>query len=301
MTSRPDVDRLVRRTARPRVGAADRRGVSIFPSVRNRSGIDRHPRARLPGPGRARVAHLTSSRAGSRVCAFVAIVALIGCLGCCSSTPSGPPPTLACPAPIQVVSPDNNPSRSHFRRRSRRVRSPFRRPVRRQRIALRRRHDRRRLLGDRFESGAVSCSFNVTVAPPPHLEKTRTLAFGDSITFGSDGICPFGTSGLRVDAARAAPLVDRRACCGGEPLSRGAAGHVERALHGSVADGVQCRAGGRIRQRVGDQAAIHARPQRAEPGNRAAPGGDQRPSRFRPFTASRQARESGVSSRRCAS
>jgi lysophospholipase L1-like esterase len=42
----------------------------------------------------------------------------------------------------------------------------------------------------------VSCSFNVTVAPPPQLEKTRTLAFGDSITFGSDGICPFGPSAL---------------------------------------------------------------------------------------------------------
>jgi lysophospholipase L1-like esterase len=46
------------------------------------------------------------------------------------------------------------------------------------------------------EGGPVSCSFNVTVSPPPQLEKTRTLAFGDSITFGSDGICPFGASGL---------------------------------------------------------------------------------------------------------
>ncbi len=35
----------------------------------------------------------------------------------------------------------------------------------------------------------VSCTFNVTVAPPPRLEKTRTLAFGDSITFGSSALC----------------------------------------------------------------------------------------------------------------
>ena len=35
----------------------------------------------------------------------------------------------------------------------------------------------------------MSCTFNVTVAPPPRLEKTRTLAFGDSITFGSSALC----------------------------------------------------------------------------------------------------------------
>ena len=43
----------------------------------------------------------------------------------------------------------------------------------------------------------VSCSFNVTVAAPPQLEKTRMLAFGDSITFGSDGLCTMATTGLQ--------------------------------------------------------------------------------------------------------
>lgn len=40
----------------------------------------------------------------------------------------------------------------------------------------------------------ASCTFTVTVAPPPRLEATRFLAFGDSITFGSLGdTCPGGT------------------------------------------------------------------------------------------------------------
>jgi lysophospholipase L1-like esterase len=47
----------------------------------------------------------------------------------------------------------------------------------------------------------VSCSFSVNVAPPPQLEKTRTVAFGDSITFGSDGLCPNAPSGLRWNPA----------------------------------------------------------------------------------------------------
>jgi lysophospholipase L1-like esterase len=46
------------------------------------------------------------------------------------------------------------------------------------------------------ESARVSCNFNVTVAAPPRLEKTRTLAFGDSITFGADGACTSATTGF---------------------------------------------------------------------------------------------------------
>lgn len=42
----------------------------------------------------------------------------------------------------------------------------------------------------------LSCTFNVTVAAPPRLEKTRVLAFGDSITFGADALCP-GLTALR--------------------------------------------------------------------------------------------------------
>jgi len=39
----------------------------------------------------------------------------------------------------------------------------------------------------------ASCSFNVTVSAPPHLEKTKTLAFGDSITYGAGNTCPGGS------------------------------------------------------------------------------------------------------------
>ena len=39
------------------------------------------------------------------------------------------------------------------------------------------------------EGSRVACNFNVTVTAPPQLEKTRTLAFGDSITFGAEAAC----------------------------------------------------------------------------------------------------------------
>jgi lysophospholipase L1-like esterase len=121
------------------------------------------------------------------------IFAVVVCLGCASG-PSGPPPTLACPAPIQVVSPDNNPVsiafQAPFATGSQPVQSTCTPPS-----------------GSLFAIGTtavgcsattsetrVSCSFNVTVSPPPELEKTRTFAFGDSITFGSDGVCLGGPS-----------------------------------------------------------------------------------------------------------
>jgi lysophospholipase L1-like esterase len=136
-----------------------------------------------------------SPLAPARLAGLGSIFALAVCLGCASG-PSGPPPTLACPAPIQAVSPDNNPVAITFQAPSatgsQPVQSTCTPPS-----------------GSLFAIGTtavgcsaavsetrVSCSFNVTVAPPPHLEKTRTLAFGDSITFGSDGICPLGPSGL---------------------------------------------------------------------------------------------------------
>jgi lysophospholipase L1-like esterase len=135
------------------------------------------------------------ARVLSRFCAVVAISVLVVCLGC-ASAPSGPPPALSCPAPIQVVSPDNNP-----------VSVTFQTPVASgsQPVSA----TCAPASGSLFAVGTtavgcsatvsesrVSCSFNVTVAAPPQLEKTRMLAFGDSITFGSDGLCPFGQTGL---------------------------------------------------------------------------------------------------------
>ena len=118
----------------------------------------------------------------------------------CASSPSGPPATLTCPAPIQMTSPNNNPVPVMYQppvtSGSPPVTSTCTPPS-----------------GSLFAIGTtavacsatvsdqrVSCSFNVTVSAPPQLEKTRTLAFGDSITFGSSALCPGGTStsGLRL-------------------------------------------------------------------------------------------------------
>lgn len=138
---------------------------------------------------------MASSGAGSRVCTFAAILALIGCLGC-SSAPSGPPPALACPAPIQVVSPDNNAVPVTFQAPVASGSQPVPATCAPPSGSLFAIGTTAVGCSAAVEGGPVSCSFNVTVSPPPHLEKTRTLAFGDSITFGSDGICPFGSSGL---------------------------------------------------------------------------------------------------------
>ena len=139
---------------------------------------------------------MTSSRASSRVCTFTAILALIGCLGCSSSAPSGPPPALVCPAPIQVVSPDNNAFPVTFQVPVASGSQPVPATCAPPSGSLFAIGTTAVGCSATVEGGPISCSFNVTVSPPPQLEKTRTLAFGDSITFGSDGICPFGTSGL---------------------------------------------------------------------------------------------------------
>jgi len=114
----------------------------------------------------------------------------------CASAPSGPPPTLTCPAPIQTVSPDNNP-----------VVVTFAAPVTSGTPSVT--STCKPASGSQFAVGTtavtctatvsgppLSCSFNVTVSPPPHLEKTRVLAFGDSITFGADSLCN-GLTALR--------------------------------------------------------------------------------------------------------
>ena len=131
----------------------------------------------------------------SRFSGVVPICMLIACLGCASS-PSGPPPALTCPAPIQVVSPNNNAIPVTYQ-------APVvsgARPVQSTCTPA---------SGSLFtigttavgcsatvEESKVSCSFNVTVTAPPQLEKTRTLAFGDSITFGADSLCN-GLTSLR--------------------------------------------------------------------------------------------------------
>jgi lysophospholipase L1-like esterase len=60
-----------------------------------------------------------------------------------------------------------------------------------------------------------SCTFTVTVTPPPRLVVNRFLAFGDSITWGEDGngIAPFGRSlfGPRAHVAQPYPELLRLA------------------------------------------------------------------------------------------
>ena len=130
--------------------------------------------------------------AASRFAAAGSILVMVLWIGC--TGPSGPPPALACPAPIQVVSPDNKPVPITFQAPvaagSQPVQSTCTPPS-----------------GSLFAIGTtavgcsaatsdarVSCNFNVTVTAPPELQKTRTLAFGDSITFGSDGVCLGGAT-----------------------------------------------------------------------------------------------------------
>jgi len=146
----------------------------------------------------------------SRFCAVVTIPVLVASLLGCSSSPSGPPPTLTCPAPIQVVSPDNNPVPVTYQTPvasgsepvtaicSPPSGSPF--AVGTTAVGC----------SAAVSDGKVSCNFNVTVTPPPHLEKTRTLAFGDSITFGSSSICPGGspTAARWTPAALLTPWAD---------------------------------------------------------------------------------------------
>jgi lysophospholipase L1-like esterase len=115
----------------------------------------------------------------------------------CSSAPSGPPPTLSCPAPIQVVSPDNNPVPVTYQTPVAGGSQPVTATCSPPSGSLFAVGTTAVGCSAAASDGTVSCNFNVSVAPPPHLEKTRTLAFGDSITFGSDGICPFGSSGMQ--------------------------------------------------------------------------------------------------------
>lgn len=49
---------------------------------------------------------------------------------------------------------------------------------------------------------AASCSFNVTVTPPPVLQKTRFVAFGDSLTEGSLSLCFVQAPGFRAPSFR---------------------------------------------------------------------------------------------------
>ena len=117
----------------------------------------------------------------------------------CSSSPSGPPPTLSCPAPIQVVSPDNNPVPVTYQTPVAGGSQPVTATCSPPSGSLFAVGTTAVGCSAAVSDGSVSCNFNVTVVPPPQLEKTRMLAFGDSITFGSTSACPGGTtSGLRL-------------------------------------------------------------------------------------------------------
>lgn len=125
----------------------------------------------------------------ARVLGGLSAVSWLIVAAACANSPSGPPPTLTCPAPIQIVSPDNNP-----------VVVTFTAPATAGTPSVT--STCTPASGSLFAVGTtavrcsapvsgppISCSFNVTVTAPPQLEKTRTLAFGDSITFGAEALC----------------------------------------------------------------------------------------------------------------
>ena len=110
----------------------------------------------------------------------------------CGDTPSGPTPTLTCPAAVTVGSADGNPVAVSFQPPTLSTVQPVTATC-------------TPASGSLFSIGTTavscsafvsnqrpSCSFNVTVTAPPRLDKTRVLAFGDSITFGSSDRCPGG-------------------------------------------------------------------------------------------------------------
>ena len=132
----------------------------------------------------------------SRCGAIVPICVLIACLGCASS-PSGPPPALTCPAPIQVVSPNNNAVPVTYQAPVVSGAQPVQSTCAPPSGSLFAIGTTAVGCSATVEASKVSCSFNVTVAAPPQLEKTRTLAFGDSITFGAESLCN-GLTSLRA-------------------------------------------------------------------------------------------------------
>ena len=130
------------------------------------------------------------SRAFSKSSGVAAIWTLVVCLGCASS-PSGPPPALTCPAPVQVVSPNNNAVPVTFQAPVASGPQPVQSTCAPPSGSLFAVGTTAVGCSATVEASRVSCSFNVTVSAPPQLEKTRTLAFGDSITFGADALCTF--------------------------------------------------------------------------------------------------------------
>ena len=127
--------------------------------------------------------------------------------------------------------------------------------------------------------GKVSCNFNVTVAPPPHLE-TRTLAFGDSITFRiSTGICPFGTSGLHWTPIELLSSSIGHLAQVSNPYPLALQGMLRERYTAQSPTVFNAGLSWRVRHRSDTRRRFTRAAQRAEPGDRAAPGRHQRPSR----------------------
>jgi lysophospholipase L1-like esterase len=128
----------------------------------------------------------------NRIPSFIAALSLLA--AACGDTPSGPTPTLTCPAAVTVGSTDGNPVAVNFQPPTLSTVQPVTATC-------------TPASGSLFSIGTTavscsafvsnqrpSCSFNVTVSAPPRLDKTRVLAFGDSITFGSSDLCPGGAT-----------------------------------------------------------------------------------------------------------
>src|SRR5262249_26804692 len=132
-------------------------------------------------------------------------------IAACSKSPSAPsgppppptpdPPSIVCPAPVTTTSPNGQPVMVSYSAPTVTLGAP---PVTSTCVPP---------SGASFNMGATmvtctatdakqrtaSCTFMVTVAPPPRLVVTRFVAFGDSITWGENGSAMSVQSQLMLD------------------------------------------------------------------------------------------------------
>jgi lysophospholipase L1-like esterase len=133
-----------------------------------------------------------------------ALIATLLAAAACGDSPTAPSPPLSisCPASQTVASPDGNPVAVSFQApvvsggrapvtTTCSVESGARLPVGQATISCTARDAR---------PSTTSCSFQVTVTPPPQLTRTTFTAFGDSITWGVlRPSCPFSIQGFPLE------------------------------------------------------------------------------------------------------
>lgn len=172
----------------------------------------------MPGPGTCADSDAASRSHLNKHIAPLALFALVIAAASCGDGPTAPSPPLSisCPASQTVASPDGNPVAVSFQSpvvtggrapvtTTCSVESGVRLPVGQATVSCTARDAR---------PSSTSCSFQVTVTPPPRLTRTTFTAFGDSITWGVlRPNCPFTLQGFPLET-----LAYDRAMLAGETL-----------------------------------------------------------------------------------